>query len=112
MHEMSAAQGIIEMAEQAAQDNDCTIVHKVTLCIGEISCIQAESLKFCFDILKDGTVAQHAELAIEAIPAMLRCSQCGTQFKAGPGGVCPACASKGSGLISGNEFFVKDIEAE
>lgn len=112
MHEMSAAQGIIEMAEQAAKDNDCTIVHQINLCIGEISCIQAESLRFCFDILKDGTVAEQAELAIESIPARLRCSKCGTEYKAGPGASCPECSSKDSGVISGNEFFVKDIEAE
>ena len=112
MHEMSVAQGIIEIAEQAAQDNECTIVHKVNLCIGAMSCIQAESLKFCFDVLKDGTVAQQAELDIEERPAVLRCLQCEHEFKAGPGMSCPVCASKDSKMISGNEFFVKDIEAE
>ena len=52
MHELSIAQSIISIAENAAPKDHSTHITSVGLQIGELSGIEIESLKFALSVIK------------------------------------------------------------
>jgi len=67
-----------------------------------------------FDYLSKGTVAQGAKLKIERTPIMVQCDAL-FQFLMNRGGklgdlVCPACGGRGGTLLSGREYYIKEME--
>ncbi len=61
MHELALTHEIVDIVCKAA--NNCR-VHKVTLEIGRLSGVMAESIEFCFDVVARGTLAEGARLEI------------------------------------------------
>lgn len=113
MHEMSIARSLLEVIEQYAPTNDSVRVKVVRLKIGELAGVIPDSLRFCFEVVSEGTVAQGAELVIETVPLVGRCQACGTDFHVeGYVFLCPRCDSPQVELISGNELDVIELELE
>jgi len=65
MHEVSIAQHLIELSYQAAEGQK---ILSLQLRLGSTSCVAEESLRFCFDVVARGTLAQGARLDIELVP--------------------------------------------
>ena len=57
MHEMSLAEGILQIVEDTARANAAAQVRAVLLEIGALSHVEEQSLRFCFDAVTRGTVA-------------------------------------------------------
>ena len=53
MHEMSLAEGIRQIVEDAGRSQGFGKVKIVVLEIGELSSVEPESLRFCFDVVID-----------------------------------------------------------
>ena len=49
MHEMSLAEGIIQLVEDAARADGCNKVKVIWLEIGQLAAVEKEALRFCFD---------------------------------------------------------------
>ena len=49
MHEMSLAEGVLQVIEGSAKSNGFTQVKTVWLEIGELSGADAEAMRFCFE---------------------------------------------------------------
>ena len=76
MHEMSIAQSVLDIILQESQDHEVNRVLSVELKVGELSAVETESLRFCFDLLTKGTVAEGARLNIERVQVTCRCRDC------------------------------------
>ena len=64
MHEMSLAEGVLQLVEDGARANAATGVTAVWLEIGALAQVEVEALRFCFDAVTRGTVADGARLEI------------------------------------------------
>jgi hydrogenase nickel incorporation protein HypA/HybF len=117
MHEMSTAQSILEVVQQYTKENDHTRgadvprVKSVRLRIGEMAGVVPESLRFCFEVASEGTVAQGAELLIDEVPIRCRCAGCKVEFLVEHFlFLCPTCGTPDVEVISGNELDVVELD--
>jgi hydrogenase nickel incorporation protein HypA/HybF len=68
MHELSIAQGIVEVVRKHLPMDEVQEVKAVRLRIGDQVTIVPDSLQFCFDLACEGTILQGARLEIENVP--------------------------------------------
>lgn len=84
---------------------------RVVLRIGVLAGVEAEALRFAFDVVSQGTVAEGASFEIEDVPAVAHCGGCGRDF--GSDDIlftCPACGAPGGEFRSGRELELSRIE--
>ena len=113
MHEMSLAEGILQLVEETARRERARQVRRVVLEIGRLSLVEPEALQFCFAAVARGSIADGAALAMIDVPGTGWCPQCAaTVPMAERYGVCPACGSHHLELTGGTEMRVKEIEIE
>ena len=113
MHEMSIAQSVLDIILQESQNHKVNRVLSVAVKVGELSSVETESLRFCFDFLTKGTLAEGARLEIERIQVTCRCRECGSSFTVKElVFACPACKSPEVEMLSGRELSVDSFEAE
>ena len=111
MHEMSLAEGILQIVESTAQANDARAVRAVWLELGTLSHVELEALRFSFDVVKRGTVAGDARLEVITTPGRAWCMPCGDAVDLSRlGDACPKCGSHQLQVTQGEEMRVKEIE--
>ena len=111
MHELALAESVLEIVERAARAGGGERVAAVWLEIGTLSHVEPEALRFCFDAVTRGSLADHARLEIATIPGTAWCMPCGeTVPLAGLGEACPRCGSYQLAVSHGEEMRVKEIE--
>ncbi|TKI05372.1 hydrogenase maturation nickel metallochaperone HypA [Martelella alba] len=95
MHELTLAQNTLEILEQQARKSGARRVTGVWLSIGAFACVEAESLRFCFDMVCRGTLAQDCRLYLEQQTAGAWCPHCRRQVTLPPVPipVCPFCGA-------------------
>ncbi|HQR55611.1 MAG TPA: hydrogenase maturation nickel metallochaperone HypA [Burkholderiaceae bacterium] len=111
MHEMSLAEGILQIVEDTARANAAAQVRAVLLEIGALSHVEEQALRFCFDAVTRGTVADGARLEVKSTPGRAWCLPCGESVAlARLGEACPLCGSYQLQVTQGEEMKVKEIE--
>ena len=109
MHELSIAQSILSIAENAAPQNNAAVT-SVGLQIGELSGVEIESLKFALSVIKENTVLEKADLDIEIIKGEAQCTDCKNVFPMHYfGSCCPQCGSYFVKVLKGREMKVLNI---
>jgi len=113
MHEMSLAEGVLQVIEDNAKTNGFSQVRTVWLEIGELAGVEAEAMRFCFDSVVKGTLADGARLEIVATQGQGRCLACGKtvpiRLRYDP---CPLCGGYPVEPTGGLEMRVKELEVE
>jgi hydrogenase nickel incorporation protein HypA/HybF len=110
MHEMALAQSMLEIVESAARTAGATRVTNVRLEIGALSHVAADALRFCFDVVTRGSLAEGATLTIDEPPGEAWCMPCAATVPlAQCGEPCPRCGSFQLAVTSGDDMRVKDI---
>lgn len=113
MHELGIAQSIVEIAEENARQQGAKRVLAVTVEVGALSGVMAESLEFCFDACSRDTLLDGSLLKIEKVAARARCRDCTQEYDlANFFDNCPACNSAASDMLSGEELRVKEMEID
>lgn len=113
MHEMSLAEGMIQLLEDHARDQQFTKVNKIWLEIGQLSSVEVESLLFCFDAVAKNTLAQDAEVIVESVPGVgwcLDCAQpvhCSSLYEP-----CPLCQGHQIQVTGGKDMRIKELEVD
>jgi len=113
MHEMSLAEGIVQLVEDAARADGCTRVKAVWLEIGQLAAVEKEALRFCFDAVTRDGIAEGARLEIIETAGQGWCMKCEANvvvtalYEA-----CPICGSYQIEVTGGNEMRVKEFEVE
>ncbi|MBI3599687.1 MAG: hydrogenase maturation nickel metallochaperone HypA [Nitrospinae bacterium] len=113
MHELSIVQNILDIAESEALKNNAARITMIKLKIGEMAGVVIDSINFCFEAIKENTIARDAKLLIEHIPLMGRCKECGADFRITDYRfICEKCNGNKIDLISGKELQIEELEAE
>ena len=113
MHELAITQSMLDLALEQAKKNNAIRIQKVSVTIGEMSGVVDECVRFYFEILSEGTIAEGAELAIRSIPATARCRLCETRFEVhGMDWICPMCGKAQIEIVGGKELYLESIEVE
>jgi len=114
MHELPITESILKIVLMHAKKNDVRQVMTIHLRVGRLSDLEDDWIQRYFDFLSKGTLAEGAKLKIERTPIMLQCNACTASYEvevANMGdAVCPGCGGKDSKLISGREYYIKDME--
>jgi hydrogenase nickel incorporation protein HypA/HybF len=110
---MSIAQSLLDIILQEIETHHVRRVVSVALKVGELSSVETESLRFCFELIAEGTIVEGAELQIERVPVTCRCSDCGTKFSVEHLlFVCPSCGSRRVEVLSGRELNIQSLDVE
>ncbi len=113
MHEMSLAEGVLQLVEETARRERARLVKLVVLEIGQLSSVEPEALRFCFEAVTNGTIAHGAVLEIVAVPGTGWCMLCTESVTMQERyGICPKCGSYELQATGGTEMRVKEIEIE
>ncbi len=115
MHELPVTEKILDIIIAHAEKNSVQKVISVNLMIGELSDLEDEWIQNYFDYLAKNSVAEGAKLVIEKVPVVMRCNGCSNPFQVDIKEIkemqCPACDSKDYTLISGKDYYIKNMEA-
>ena len=76
MHELSIATAIVDKILEFAEADPARRILGVRLLVGELTCIAAEQLKFCYAAVTSETQAEGSQLDIETVEAEVSCSHC------------------------------------
>ncbi len=111
MHELSLAQGIVDIIGQYVPEEQLADVRVVRIRVGQMAGVVADSLEFSFCAIVAGTSLEQAKLDIVEVPLKSKCSSCDTEFPVeGLAFSCPTCGSKEVLVTSGTELQVAEIE--
>lgn len=106
-------QGVIGLIEDAATRDGFSRVRTVWLEIGQLSSVEPEAMRFCFDLATKGTIADGARLEVVATPGSAWCMQCSKSVALSSAHAgCPDCGSFQLQLTAGTEMRVKELEVE
>jgi hydrogenase nickel incorporation protein HypA/HybF len=110
MHELSIAEGVVEVALRHARGRP---VAAVDLKVGHLRQVVPSALEFAFELVSEGTLLQGAELRMEEVPAAGCCRSCGMDT---PLPELPLCCRRcGSGdveIVQGEELLVEALELD
>lgn len=111
MHEMSLAEGVVQIAEETARSNGGHRVSLVLLEVGQLAGVEIEALRFCFEAASRESLAAGATLVIEQPDGRAWCMPCGeTVPLASLADPCPRCGSHQLQVTGGNELKVREVE--
>ena len=111
MHELSVCQALLEQVQEVASSHGARAVSRIVLQIGPLAGVEPQLLRQAFPIARAGTVAETADLHIEALPIRVRCSQCGAETDAAVNRlVCGRCGDWHTQLLSGDELLLASVE--
>ena len=113
MHEMSLAESVREIVEETARANGARRVAAVRLEIGKLAQVEIEAMRFAFEVVRRGSLAEDARLDIvetDATAWCLRCSEAVVITQRGD--PCPQCQSFQLQVTGGDRMRVMDIEIE
>jgi hydrogenase nickel incorporation protein HypA/HybF len=121
MHEMSLAQSLVDLAIKNAGGNP---IVSLKVRVGPLSGVVTDSLDFCFDFVRQNTLAENAVIIYDRAPVSIRCKSCSAavpveQADGQPGHEivyqamekgCPICGSSSLDVAGGMEFQLVEIE--
>ncbi len=112
MHEIGIMIEVVKMVENFAAQNGVTRIQTLVLQIGELSPTIPRYVEACYPAAVDGTLLMDTELKIEVMPGNAICKKCNKVFNIiENNSICPHCNSEKWEIISGKEFFIKEIVA-
>ncbi|HEY5292408.1 MAG TPA: hydrogenase maturation nickel metallochaperone HypA [Burkholderiales bacterium] len=113
MHEMTLAESVLQIVEEAVRREGLRRVRAVWLEIGQLSSIEPEAMRFCFDVAARDSVAEGARLEIAVTAGAAWCIECSDRVAlAELGAACPRCGGYQLRVTEGAEMRVKELEAE
>jgi len=88
-------------------------VTHIKLRVGILNSVTPDSLRFAFEVISRGGVAEGASLEIEEVPGKLRCHHCKEIITIDhPRLTCPRCDSTDIEMVSGRELEMRGMEME
>ncbi len=104
---------LLEQVEAIAAERAAVTVTRIELDIGPLSGVEPELLRNAYPIAVVDTVAENAELVINDIPVIGRCTGCGAESETTPNRlVCAECGDIKTRIASGDEMILRSVELE
>ena len=118
MHEALLAEQILGAALTEAGRVRAKSVTRLTLKLGGLEGVSAETLEAAFRERARGTLAERAELAVDVVPGRVRCVACGAESDlAGVGhgdpgpAACPRCGG-GFRVLQGRGWVLEAVRVQ
>ncbi|WP_181777726.1 hydrogenase maturation nickel metallochaperone HypA/HybF [Amycolatopsis pittospori] len=111
MHELAITQAAVNAIRQRMGDAP---IRTVTLEIGALAGVVVDSVRFCFEVVVDGTPLQDAVLEIVEPPGRARCRDCAREFVVEEPRIplCPVCGGANLSVLGGQELRIKSVEVQ
>lgn len=107
MHELAIVSGIVDAVTERSGGSR---ILRIVLEIGELTAVVPDALRFCFDVVAEGTAAEGAKLDILETEGLGRCRDCEREIPVHlPHGLCP-CGSTNLDLVRGDELRIREME--
>lgn len=107
MHELSITQSVVTTVSERMPD---ATVRRIRLEIGRLSGVVADSVRFCWDMVAEGTPLDGAVLEIIESSGRARCRSCGEEFEVNDLLALCDCGSADLELLAGQELLIKEVE--
>jgi hydrogenase nickel incorporation protein HypA/HybF len=113
MHEMSLAENVLQLIEDSARTQQFKRVRSVVLEIGKLSSVEPDAMRFCFEAVVAGSIAQGARLDIIETEGLGWCASCLCHVPlAACFEPCPLCGNYQISISGGDAMRVKELEVE
>ena len=113
MHEMSLAESVREIVDETARSNGARRVAVVRLEIGKLAQVEIDAMRFAFDVVMRGSLAETARLDIVETDGSAWCMRCSEAVAiVRRGDACPQCDSYQLQVTGGDRMRVMDIEID
>jgi len=107
VHELAITEGVVDAVTKRLPGARITCVR---LEIGALSGVVADSLRFCFDLVTEGTNLEGAALEISQLPGKCHCRVCGQDFEpASPIALC-SCGSAEVTVLTGQDLKITSVQ--
>jgi hydrogenase nickel incorporation protein HypA/HybF len=107
MHELAVTQSIVE---QIAEKTYGSRVTEVRLEIGALAGVVTDSVRFCFELVTEGTPLEGATLRIEEPPGRGWCSTCDQSFGLQDFVLLCPCGSTEVRVVDGEQLLIRSVE--
>lgn len=113
MHEMSLIESVVALVEDERRKQPFSRVRTIRLAVGVLGHAEPAALRFCFDAVTRGTIAEGARLEIERVPGEGWCACCRrTVSLAERFSACPVCGELQVRMTAGGELQLSELEVE
>jgi hydrogenase nickel incorporation protein HypA/HybF len=111
MHELGLMENALAIALDYATREQASRIHKIALRVGNLSGVEPDALRFAFDVVTQGTIAEQAQLKIESCPTVCYCDRCQSEFQPlNMGYECPTCQTWSTSILKGKELELASLE--
>ncbi|GAB3689797.1 hydrogenase maturation nickel metallochaperone HypA/HybF [Nocardiopsis oceani] len=107
MHELAITENIVDGVVERMGE---TRIRSLQLEVGTLSGVIPEAVRFCFDLVAEGTTLEGARLDIDEPEGRALCASCGTEFTPEGWTVLCACGSSDVELLSGTRLRIRSVE--
>ncbi|MEB3882629.1 hydrogenase maturation nickel metallochaperone HypA [Lyngbya sp. CCY1209] len=111
MHEVGIMEQTLAIALEQAKEKGAGRIHRIKMRVGAQSGVVPEALKFAFDVVTEGTIAENANFEIESIPVRCHCRHCRQEFEPETWFYeCPECGELSLDIRQGKELELTSLE--
>lgn len=111
MHELSVCLALLQKVQAIAAERNARLVTRIELGIGPLSGVESDLLRNAWPLAAAGSIAEHAELAIDETDIVVRCTVCDAETAASANRlICGACGDFRTNLVSGDEMTLLRLE--
>lgn len=107
MHELALAENLFALV---VERTGSARVRRVRIEVGRWLAVVPDALRFCFEVVAEGSSLEDARLEIDEVPMGGSCGACGWEGEPeGPFLLCPSCL-QGIELRTGRELRIREVE--
>lgn len=107
MHELAVTQSVVDAIGERV---DGARVRAVRLDIGRLSGVVPDAVRFCFDVVVQGTPLEGARLDIVQSAGTGRCRDCGRETELSDLIVLCPCGSADVAVTGGRDLYIRSVE--
>jgi hydrogenase nickel incorporation protein HypA/HybF len=108
VHELSICRSIVDIVTRHAEGRTVEIVH---VRVSKLRQIVPDTLTYCWSLVNERTPLAGSRLAVESIPAAIRCTTCDhTDVLTEAAFVCASCGGRSVEVVAGEEFLITSLE--
>ncbi|HJW08941.1 MAG TPA: hydrogenase maturation nickel metallochaperone HypA [Holophagaceae bacterium] len=110
---MAIIESMLQTVEEEVRSRRLSKVHGIVLEIGTLAGVELEALRFAFEAVAPGTLAEGASLEIEQLPGHAWCGECSkevavlTHFDR-----CPGCGRSLLVVQGGTDLRLKALDVD